>query len=88
MIKKDSTTSIRKHANELRVHEKIVKPAIKYDLIPDIKPLDYTIWGVLKNKKMQLPDPNIGSLRHATEGKCKKHLFWRHANPFKGVLIQ
>ena len=32
VIKKDPTTSIRKHANELKVHEKTVRTAIKRDL--------------------------------------------------------
>ena len=36
MIKKDPTTSIRKRANELKVHDKTVKTAIKQDLRPDI----------------------------------------------------
>ena len=49
-IKKDPTTSIRKHANELEVHEKTVRTAIKQDLSPGLKPLYYTIWGVLENK--------------------------------------
>ena len=43
VIKKDPTTSIRKHANELKVHEKTVRTAIKQDLSPDHNPLDYAI---------------------------------------------
>ena len=35
-IKKDPTTSIRKHANELKVHEKTVKTAIEQDLSTDL----------------------------------------------------
>ena len=40
VIKKDLPTSIRKYANELKVHEKTLKTAIKQDLIPDLKFLD------------------------------------------------
>ena len=42
---KDSTMSIRKHANELKVHKKTVKIAIKQNLSPDHNPLDYAIWA-------------------------------------------
>ena len=51
VIRKDPTTSIRKHANELKVHEKTVRTAIKQDLSPDHNPLDYTILGVLEKNK-------------------------------------
>ena len=34
-MKKDSTTSIKKHTNELKVHEKTVRTAIKQVLSPD-----------------------------------------------------
>ena len=37
-IKKDPTTSIRKHANELKVHKKTVRTALKQDLSPDHNP--------------------------------------------------
>ena len=40
-IKNDPTTSIRKRVNELKVHEKNVRTAIKQDLSPDLNPLDY-----------------------------------------------
>ena len=40
MIKKDPTTSIRKHANELKVHEKTVRTAIKQDLSPDLQTIE------------------------------------------------
>ena len=40
VIKKDRTTSIRKHDNELKVHKKTVRTAIKQDLNPDINLLD------------------------------------------------
>ena len=45
---KDSTTSIRNQANELKVHKKTVGTAIKQDLSPDRIPLDYAIRGVLE----------------------------------------
>ena len=50
-IKKDRTTSIRKHANELKFNEKTVRRAIQQDLSPDLNSLDYTIWDVLENKQ-------------------------------------
>ena len=50
VIKKDPTTSIRKHANELKVHEKTVRTEIKQDLSPDLNPFENAIWGVLENK--------------------------------------
>ena len=50
MIKKDPTTSLSKHANELKVHKKTVRTAIKQDLRPDFDPFDYAIWGVLENQ--------------------------------------
>ena len=46
-IKKDSTMSIRKNANELKVDKKTVRTAIKQDLSPDLNPLDNAI---LENK--------------------------------------
>ena len=52
VIKKDPTTSIRKHTNELKVNEKTVRTAIKQNQSPDFGLLDYAIWGVLeKNNK-------------------------------------
>ena len=36
MIKKDPTVSIRKFANELTVHKKTVRTAIKQDLSPNL----------------------------------------------------
>ena len=64
VIKKDPTTSIRKHANEFKVHEKSGRTAIK--------PLDYTIWGVLENKINASSNANIGSLRNAIEEEWNK----------------
>ena len=91
-IKKDPWSSIRKHANELKVLEKSVKTTIKQDLSPDFNSLDYTIWGVLENKKKNATSrPNIGSLKTAIEeerNKMSEKFFWRHENHFKRVLIQ
>ena len=42
-IRKDPTRSIRKQANELKVHEKTVKRVIEQDLSPDLKSFDYAI---------------------------------------------
>ena len=61
-IKKDPTRSRRKYANELNVNVKIVRTAIKEDFSPDLKPLDYAVCGVLKNKRNATSDLNIGSL--------------------------
>ena len=74
VLKKDPATSIRKHTNELEVHEKTVRTAIKQDLSPDRNPLDYVIWGVLENKTNANPHPNIGSLAE-DKIKCLKNLF-------------
>ena len=43
-IKKDPTMSIRKHTNELKVHQKTVRTAIKQDLSPDLNP-SITLYG-------------------------------------------
>ena len=64
--------SIKKHANELKVQKKTVRTAIKQDLSPDLKPLDYTIWGVLENKTNTTPHPNIGLLNTAIEEEWNK----------------
>ena len=49
VIKKDPiTTSIRKHAKELKAHLKT--EAINGDLSPDLNLLDYAIWSILENK--------------------------------------
>ena len=90
-IKKNPTTSVRKHANELKVHKKMVRTAVKQDLSTDLNPLDYAIRGVLKNKTNATSHGYIGSLKAALgrNGKrCLKNLFWRHANHFEDVLIQ
>ena len=57
--------SIRKHANELKVYEKIVMKEIKQDLSPVHKTFVYTIWVVLENKTNATSHPNIGSLKTA-----------------------
>ena len=72
MIKKDATTSTRKHANELKVHEKTVRTAIKHDLSPDSNPLDYAISGVLENKTNATSNRNIGSFKIAIEEEWNK----------------
>ena len=69
-IKKDSTTSIRKHANELKAHKKTLGTAIKQDLNPDHNPFDYVIWGALENKCYSYP--NLGSLKTAIGEEWKK----------------
>ena len=71
-IKKDPTTPIGKHANELKVHEKTVKTAIKQDSSPDLNHLDYTLLGVLENKTKATCHPNIGSLTTAIEKEWNK----------------
>ena len=38
---------------------------------PDLKPLDYAIWGVLKNKTNATSHPNIVSLKTAIEEEWK-----------------
>ena len=64
-IKNDSTTLIRKHANELKVCK-------KQDLSPDLDPLNYVIWGVLENKTNANFYPNIGSLKIVIEEEWNK----------------
>ena len=49
-FKKDLRTSIRKNANELKVHEKNVRTEIKQDLSPAVNPFNNVILGVLENK--------------------------------------
>ena len=72
MIKKDPTTFIRKHANELKVHEKTARTAIKQDSSPNLKLLDYIVSGVLENKTNASSHPNIGSLKTAIEEEWNK----------------
>ena len=63
VIKKDHTMLIIKHANELKVHEKTVRTAVKQDLNPGLNPLDYVIQDFLENKQMQLPIQILVRLR-------------------------
>ena len=72
MIKKDLTISIRKHVNELKVHKKTIRTAIKQDLSRDLNTLDYAIWGVLENKTIATSHPNIGSFTTAVEEEWNK----------------
>ena len=65
VIMKGTTTSIRKHANELKVNEKTVRRAIKQDLSPDHNTLDFAIWSFLENKTNATSNRNIGSLKTA-----------------------
>ena len=71
-IKKDTTTSIRKYANELKVIKKTERTVIKQDLSPNVNPLDYAIWGILDNKTNATSHPNIGSLTSAIEEEWNK----------------
>ena len=64
-IRKDPTTSIGKHVNELKVHKKNVRTAIKQDLRPDHNLLNYVIWDVLKNKTKATSHRNMGSFKIA-----------------------
>ena len=71
-IKKDPSTSIKKHTNDLKVHEKTVRTATKPDLSPDLNSLVYAIWGILENKTNVASHPNIGSLKTAVEKEWNK----------------
>ena len=71
-IKKDPTTSIRKHAMKLKVDKKTVNTAIKQDLSPKINPLDYTLWGILENKTNATFHSNICSFKTAVDDKLNK----------------
>ena len=71
-IKKDPTTSIRKHTNDLKVYKKNVRTAIKQDLSPDLNRLYYATWSVLENKTNATSYPNIGSIKTAIEEERNK----------------
>ena len=64
--------SIRKHANELKVHEKTVRTAIKQDLGPDLNPLNYTMGFFLKTTQMQLAIQILVHLRLLLRRNGKK----------------
>ena len=49
-----------------------LKTAIKQDLSPDLKPLDYAIWSVFEYETNTTSYPNIGSLKTAIEEEWKK----------------
>ena len=57
--------SIKKHANELKVQKKTMRTAIKQNLNPDLKPLDYAIWGILENITNANSYQNFGLLKTA-----------------------
>ena len=93
----DPPTSIRKHANELKVHEKTVRTAIRKDLSPDLNLLDYTTWGILeKNKQMQLPIKIIIIIKVIIRSKllssisiCHMQVFTRfsgHGNSIHNII--
>ena len=71
-IKRDPTMSIRKYANELRVHEKTVRIGIKQDLSLHLNPLDIYIWVVLDIKTNATSHPNIGLFKTAIEEEWNK----------------
>ena len=72
VIKKDPTTSIRKHDNKLKVHKKIVRMPIKQDLFPDLNPFYYAVWGVLESKTNATSHPNISFLKATIEEEWNK----------------
>ena len=72
VINMDPTMSLRKHANDLKVHEKTVRTAIKQDLSPDHSTLDYALWSVLENKTNATSHLNIGSLKTVIEEEWNK----------------
>ena len=72
MIKKDPTTSIIKLANELKVHKKTLRKAIKLDLSLDLNPLYSAIWNVLENKTNATFNLNIALVKTAIKGVWNK----------------
>ena len=71
-IKKYHTISIRKHANEWKVHEKTERTAIRQNLSRNLNLLDYAIWSVLENKTNLISHPNTSLLKTAIEEKWIK----------------
>ena len=59
-------------ANELKVHTKTLRSAIKQESSLDLNPLDYALWGVLENKTNVTSHPNIGLLKTAIEVELNK----------------
>ena len=72
VIKKDSTTSLRKHANELKVHKKTLRTEVKEDFSSNLNPIDYALLGVLENKTNATFHPNICSLKTDIEEDWNK----------------
>ena len=72
-----------------------MRTAIKQDLSPNLKPLDYTIWRVLENKTKATSHPNIVSLKTAIVGEWNKMAeefilkacksFWMHVDTMNGI---
>ena len=85
---KDPKRLIRKYANELKVHEKTVRTAIKKELSPDLNPLDYVIWCVLENKTNATSHPNINAFKTAIEEEwnkmCEEFIF-KAGSSFQGA---
>ena len=66
VIKKGPTTSIRKHDNGVKVHEKTMRISIKQDLSPDLKHL-ITRYVFFLKQTNATSNPNIGLLKTANE---------------------
>ena len=62
-----------KHANELKVHEKTVRTAIKQDLSSGFNPLHYVVSRVLENKTNATSYPNKTAIEE--EWKEMSHEF-------------
>ena len=78
MIKKDPTMSIRKRINELKVHKKTVRMAIKQDLSPDFNALYYTRWGISENKTNEIEEEWNKMSEEFILKACKS--FWRRVD--------
>ena len=63
VIKKDPTMSIRKHANEMKVHKKTVRIAIKQDLSSDLNPPWLHYMWCFRKQNMQLPIQKLVRLK-------------------------
>ena len=72
VIKKDPTTRIRKNATELKVYDKTVRTAIKWDLRPNPNPIVYAMCGVTESQTGATSHLNIGLLKIAIEMKLNK----------------
>ena len=69
---------------------KKISKIIGVSLWPLSTPLDYAVWGILENKTNATSHQNISFPKVSIEEEWNKmsEKFWRHANHFKGVLIQ